>query len=89
MQPFHGMIRATLKTTSLVGSYPSSDLVLIGELVLHGEFYRNSEYLFFKEIILTRQCEHIAHSERIAWYDQKKGQLHLTRWKWFFSILLL
>jgi len=27
--PFHGMIRAnTLKATSLVGSYPSSDLVL-------------------------------------------------------------
>jgi len=72
--PFHGMIRAnTLKTTSLVGSYPSSDLVLIGELVLHGEFYEIPEYLFFK-----RSSEHvsasISHIQRTpGTIQQKKG----------------
>lgn len=88
--PFHGMIRAnTLKTTSLVGGYPSSDLILLGELVLHGEFYETPEYLFFKrDHPNTSVRAHRAFRERIAWYDPaKKGQLHLTRWKWFFEYL--
>lgn len=88
--PFFGMIRAnTLKITSLVGSYPSSDLVLLGELVLHGEFCEIPEYLFFKRDHPHRSMRaHRPFKERIAWYDPaKKGQLHLTRWKWFFEYL--
>jgi len=70
--PFHGMIRAnTLKATSLVGSYPSSDLVLVGELVLHGEL-QTPEHLFFKEIILTHQCERITETLP-GMIQQKKG----------------
>lgn len=88
--PFFGMIRAnTLKITSLVGSFPSSDLVLLGELVLHGEFCEIPEYLFFKRDHPHRSMRaHRPFRERIAWYDPtKKGQLHLTRWKWFFEYL--
>jgi len=87
--PFHGMIRAnTLKTTSLVGSYPSSDLVLIGELVLHGEFYEIPEYLFFKRSSehVSASISHIQRTHRLV-RSSKKGQLHLTRWKWFFEYL--
>lgn len=88
--PFHGLIRAnTLKITSLVGSYPSSDLVLLGELSLHGEFSEIPEYLFFKrDHPQTSVRSQRTFRERIAWYDPaKKGQLHLTRWKWFFEYL--
>jgi hypothetical protein len=62
---------------------------LIGELVLHGEFYEIPEYLFFKrDHPNTSVRAHRTFKERIAWYDPaKKGQLHLTRWKWFFEYL--
>lgn len=88
--PFHGLIRTDiLKKTALVGGYPSSDLILLGELVLHGEFYELQEYLFFKrDHPNTSVRAHNAYRERIAWYDPaKKGKLHLTRWKWFFEYL--
>lgn len=88
--PLYGVIRANiLKTTSLIGSYPSSDLVLLGELTLHGEFYEVPEYLFFKRDHPHSSVRaHHAFRKRIAWYDPaKKGQLHLTRWKWLSEYL--
>jgi glycosyltransferase involved in cell wall biosynthesis len=88
--PLYGLIRAkTLKMALPMGSYPSSDLVLLGELALHGEFYEIPEYLFFKrDHPNTSVRAHQAFRERIAWYDPaKKGQLHLTRWKWLFDYL--
>lgn len=88
--PVLGIIRADiLRTTTLMGSYPSSDLVLLGELVLHGEFYEVPEYLFFKRDHPYRSMRaHPTFRERIAWFDPaKKGQLHLTRWKWLLEYL--
>lgn len=88
--PILGLIRASaLKTTPLMGSYPSSDLVLLGELALHGEFYELPEYLFFKREHPYRSMRtHPTFRERIIWFDPaKKGKLHLTRWKWFFEYL--
>lgn len=88
--PFHGMMRTdVLQSTPLVGSYPSSDLVLVGELVLRGEVYEVPEPLFFKrDHPETSVRAYRTYRERIAWYDPaKKGQLHLTKWKWFFEYL--
>jgi len=88
--PFHGMIRTdVLKSTPLVGSYPSSDLILVGELVLRGEVYEIPEALFFKrDHAETSVRAHRTYRERLAWYDpSKKGQLYLTKWKWFFEYL--
>lgn len=88
--PVLGMIRADiLKTTPLMGSYPSSDLVLLGELALHGKFCEIPEHLFFKRDHPYRSMRvHPTFRERIAWFDPaKKGQLHLTRWQWFFEYL--
>lgn len=88
--PIHGMMRTDiLKKTALVQSYPSSDLVLLGELLLHGEFYEIPEYLFFKrDHPGTSVRSHRTYRERIAWYDPaKKGRLQLTKWKWFFAYL--
>lgn len=84
--PLYAVMRTNiLKKTSLIGSYPSSDLVLLGELSLHGKFHEVPEYLFFKRDHphSSVRAQH-AYRKRIAWYDPaKKGQLHLTRWKWF------
>ncbi|MGF1480883.1 MAG: glycosyltransferase family 2 protein [Cyanophyceae cyanobacterium] len=88
--PLHGLIRTDkLKSTSLIGSYPSSDLVLLGQLVLQGEFFEVPEYLFFKrEHPNTSVKAYPTYRERIAWYDPtKKGKLQLTKWKWFFEYL--
>lgn len=88
--PFHGMMRTdVLKSTPLVGSYPSSDLILVGELVLRGEVYEVPEPLFFKrDHAETSVRAYRTYRERIAWYDPaKQGQLHLTKWKWFFEYL--
>lgn len=88
--PFFGVIRAnTLKIMSPFGSYPSADLVFLGELTLHGEFYEIPEYFFFKRDHPHRSMRaHRPFKDRLAWFDPaKKGQLHLTRWKWFFDYL--
>ena len=45
----NGLIRADiLRTTALIGSYPASDEVMLGELALLGEFYEIPEYLFLR-----------------------------------------
>ena len=84
--PFHGLIRRNVLTKLLpLGSYPSSDLVLLGKLTLYGKFYEVPSYLFWKrDHPATSVRAHRPFRERIAWYDPtQKGKLHLTRWKWF------
>ena len=83
--PFHGLIRRDVLAKLLpLGSYPSSDLVLLGKLALYGKFYEVSSYLFWKrDHPETSVRAHNAFRDRLAWYDPaKKGKLHLTRWKW-------
>ena len=47
--PFHGLIRREVLTRLLpLGSYPSSDLILLGKLALYGKFYEVPSYLFWK-----------------------------------------
>ena len=85
-----GVIRTSLlKETPLMGNYPSSDVILLAELALLGEYYEVPEYLFFRrEHPQTSRGAHQAFRKRIAWYEPaRKGQLHLTRWKWFFEYL--
>ena len=83
--PFHGLIRRDVLTKLLpLGSYPSSDLVLLGKLTLYGKFYEIPSYLFWKrDHPATSVRAHGPFRERIAWYDPtQKGKLYLTRWKW-------
>lgn len=83
--PFHGLIRRDILMQLLpLGSYPSSDLVLLGKISLYGKFYEVPSYLFWKrDHAETSVRAHNAFRDRIAWYDPaKKGKLHLTRWKW-------
>lgn len=85
-----GLIRTNvLKMTPLMGNYPSSDVILLAELALLGEYYEVPEYLFLRrEHPQTSRRAHHAFRNRLAWYaPDKKGKLHLTRWKWFFEYL--
>jgi len=83
--PFHGLIRRDILAQLLpLGSYPSSDLVLLGKLALYGKFYEVPSYLFWKRDHPEASVRaHRPFRERIAWYDPaKRGKLYLTRWKW-------
>jgi glycosyltransferase involved in cell wall biosynthesis len=89
--PIFGLIRASiLKRTPLIGNYTGSDMVLLGELALLGQFYEAPESLFFRR--LHSQTSVQANPdlvERAAWFDPaKKGQIQLPRWRWFFEFLL-
>jgi glycosyltransferase involved in cell wall biosynthesis len=47
----YGLIRAdVLRCTSLYGTYPGTDMVLLAELALYGQFWEIPEQLFFRRI---------------------------------------
>jgi glycosyltransferase involved in cell wall biosynthesis len=85
-----GVIRASvLKKTPLIGDYVASDRVLLGELVLHGEFCELPEYFFYRRIhpqISTKA--NVTENEISAWFDPRKGnKVLLPRWRRFFEYL--
>lgn len=85
-----GLIRTSaLQMRPLIGSYPSSDIVLLAELALLGEYYEIADYLFLRrEHSQTSVRAQPTFRQRLAWYDPaRKGQLHLTRWKLFLEHL--
>jgi glycosyltransferase involved in cell wall biosynthesis len=89
--PIVGLIRASaLRRTALIGNYPSSDRVLLGELALRGRFYEVPERLFFRrKHPQTSVRANPDWDERIAWFDPaRRGQIQLPRWRWFFEYLL-
>jgi glycosyltransferase involved in cell wall biosynthesis len=67
----YGLVRPeALSKTRLVGSYPSADIVLLGELALLGEFFEVPEPLFLRRIheqMSTRA--HPTSRQRLMWFD--------------------
>jgi glycosyltransferase involved in cell wall biosynthesis len=62
--------RRVLEETTLIGSYHSSDTILLAQLVLRGEFSEVPEYLFFKRFhpeISTVVCK--TEADFAAWHD--------------------
>jgi glycosyltransferase involved in cell wall biosynthesis len=85
-----GVIRAsTLEATRLIGNYPASDRVLLGELALRGQFCELPEYLFYRRIhpqIST--TANVTDSEIAVWFDpRKRDKIVLPRWRRFFEYL--
>ncbi len=79
-----GLIRRTaLERTSLIGSYHSSDKVLLAQLVLKGPFREVPEYLFFKRFhpaISTAALK--TEKEYAEWHDTSlKGRPAFPRLK--------
>lgn len=85
MNPIAGLMRlSVLRSTRRIGGYPSSDTVLLGELVLHGEIYELPEPLFFRR--KHAQNSAFAHPCGRAlglWFDPAyRGHGALTTWRW-------
>lgn len=88
--PMYGVIRAkALAMTRLLGHYVASDLVLLAELALLGEFYEIPEHLFWRR-------DHPHKSGRAnstvvdlaTWYDPaNRGRVQLPTWRLFFETL--
>ena len=83
-----GLIRRNiLKKTPLIGSYASSDRVLLGELALQGELYEVPEYLFYRRIhAMVSTRAHRTVREMLAWFDPSKKRA-FPRWRRFFEYL--
>lgn len=82
--PVFGLIRSSvLKNAALIGNYPMSDRVLLGELALYGEFCELSEYLFLRRIhpqISTHA--NVTVNQIAAWFDPaKREKAVFPRWR--------
>ena len=79
-----GLIRsAILKKTRLIGSYVSSDRVLLGELALAGRFHEIPEFLFYRRD--HPQQSYKAYRTRRgyqAWFDPaKRAKIAFPHWR--------
>ena len=89
--PLLGLIRASvLKKTPLIQNYVASDMILLGELALLGEFCEISEYLFFRrDHRQTSVHANPTYYERTLWFDpQKKGKIFLPSCRWFCEYII-
>lgn len=81
-----GLFRASiLKKSSLIGSYPASDMILLGEILLHGEFHEIPEYLFLRrDHALSSVHANPDWEDRAAWFNpSQKGKIQMPRCKWY------
>jgi glycosyltransferase involved in cell wall biosynthesis len=80
-----GLIRTeTLRTTGVIGNYPASDMILLGELALHGKFYEVPEPLFLRrDHPETSVRANISDTDRAAWFDpNEKKKKQRNHWRW-------
>jgi glycosyltransferase involved in cell wall biosynthesis len=83
-----GLIRReALRSTNLIGNFHSSDIVLLAELAMHGEFYEIPDHLFFRRDHPDTSVRlHRSKQERTAWFDPKKTESYpMPMWRWFFE----
>lgn len=73
--PISGLVRLdVLRRTALIGAYPSSDLVLLAELALHGRFQEVAEELFFRRDHPGRSMRlYPLERDRVAFFDPSKA----------------
>lgn len=80
-----GVMRTeVLRRTAMIGSYPSSDRILLAELSLHGEFHEVRRPLFRRrDHPRTSMRAYRTMKERMAWFDPKRaGTVFLPEWQW-------
>jgi glycosyltransferase involved in cell wall biosynthesis len=80
-----GLIRTdVLKKTGLIGSFQASDMILLSELALHGNFHELPDALFQRrDHPQTSIRANVTSGQRAAWFDPKKAQkaqLPYCRW---------
>ena len=88
--PVLGLFRSdVLKKTALIGKYPASDMILLGEVALHGEFYEIPECLFIRRDHPLKSTKAFpTMEERAVWFDpSQKGKTQWATWRWFLEWL--
>ena len=83
--PVFGLIRSeTLRRTGLMGSFDSSDRILLGELALHGTFTRVEEELFVSRV--HPEASMRAYEDRFArgaWFDPAHDRItYMPNWRY-------
>ncbi len=81
--------RSVLSTTRLVEPYISSDVTLLAELALRGEFWEVPERMFFRRVHSTSSRQGDVTLDDVAnWFDPQRsaGRIH-PRHRVFFEIL--
>ena len=78
-----GVVRlGQLRQTRLIGAYPASDLVLLAELALLGEFAQVSEPLFRHRMHKSRSVrQHADRRDLVRWYSTGATRLAAPRWR--------
>lgn len=76
--PLLGLIRnSSLKKTRLIGTFRSSDEILLGELILLGKIFEVPENLYFKRDHPQTSVRAYSKRERAIWFDPKNtGIIH-------------
>lgn len=80
-----GLMRTdVLRTTGLIGPYVGSDMILLGELALRGEFHEIPERLFMRrDHPQTSIRSNPNLYERSSWFDPAARQKPVwPRWRW-------
>jgi glycosyltransferase involved in cell wall biosynthesis len=83
-----GLFRTVaLKGTPLTGNYPASDMVLLGEVLLHGKFHEIPEFLFLRrDHPGTSVRANPKSEERAEFLDpNQKGKIQLPTCRWFYE----
>lgn len=83
--PVYGLMRiSALQQTPKIGSYISSDTILLEELLILGRFNEIDETLFFKRDHPGRSMRaSVSYDKRIDWFtgDTKKSKLIFPKWR--------
>jgi glycosyltransferase involved in cell wall biosynthesis len=78
----YGLIRTdVLRSTGGLGSYVSSDVVLLAELAVLGTFHELQDELFYRRIHDQAYASHKTWSQKAVWFNpQNAGKLVLPTW---------
>jgi len=77
-----GLMRADIvRETRLAGDYLGSDVVLLGELVLHGTFWEIPEFLFFRRMHSGAFSSMTIPEKQTYYLPDRRSLVHLGEWR--------
>lgn len=85
-----GLMRTSVaRKTALHGSYPASDLVLLAELALYGQFYEIQDHLLFPRYHPEQATRVIpVERNRVLFYDTAlQGKILLPKWQYLYGYI--
>jgi glycosyltransferase involved in cell wall biosynthesis len=80
-----GLIRTgVLRRTGIIGAYPASDIVLLGELAMNGKFFEVDEALFRRrDHPQTSIRANESESDKAEWFDPgRRNRNPRNHWRW-------